>query len=132
MKFRARRSRAQFLEPADLNILSEVQHILKQAQHGKITIVGVAGLVFFSAASGDAWVLDPAEGYALCLAREGAPEPYKIAETPERFSIVWTASYYLEQDAFVVQTNDGRSRFIIGYPVAEIRRTAEHIGVSPA
>lgn len=40
-------------------------------------------LLFFSTETGDAWVLDPADHLALCLARDGEPLPANIIETPD-------------------------------------------------
>jgi hypothetical protein len=76
-------------------------------------------LVFFSTASGDAWMLDPQDGLALKLAEAGKRNSAKIVETANRFTIEWTASYRLDGDAFVMMDGAGQ-RAIFGYPVREV------------
>jgi hypothetical protein len=84
-------------------------------------VVTLGRLHFFSTETGDAWVLDPAEGLARCLARGGDPRELGIVETHERFGVEWEAVYAIEGEAKIFR-DDRRERVILGYPVAEIRR----------
>jgi len=43
-------------------------------------------LVFFSTETGDAWLLDPEDRMALCLAKEGSRLPVQIVETATRYA----------------------------------------------
>ena len=54
------------------------------------------GLVFFSTATGDAWLLDADDSLALCLAVEGKRQPVKIDETPEQFAIEWEGTFEID------------------------------------
>ncbi len=100
-------------------VLREVDYIVARAAQFDSRVVTLGQLVFFSTASGDAWMLDPEEGLALKLAEAGNRNPAKIVETASRFVIEWTASYRLDGDAFV--TMDGSDpRVILGYPVEEV------------
>ena len=66
---------------------------MRAAQEHGDRVVRFGQLVFFSTETGDAWMLDPADGLARCLARDGVALPAGIVETPDRFGIEWNASY---------------------------------------
>jgi hypothetical protein len=100
-------------------VLREVDHIVARAAQFDSRVVTLGQLVFFSAASGDAWMLDPEDGLALKLAEAGNRNRAKIVETANRFAIEWTASYRLDGEAFVVMDGSGQ-RIILGYPVQEV------------
>ena len=87
-----------------------------------MTIVTLGPLVFFATATGDAWMLDPQEGLALCLARAGCEEEYDISETTDQFSVNWQASYRFDGEVMIVREHGGRIRSVIGYPVDAIRK----------
>jgi hypothetical protein len=59
-------------------ILSEANYILSRAQNFDSRVVSFGPLLFFSTKNGDAWMLDPGDGLALCLAREGEPQSVHI------------------------------------------------------
>jgi hypothetical protein len=103
---------------------SEADYIIGKAQERDARLVTLGGIVFFSTDSGDAWMLDPADGLALCLARDGVKQRYMILETESSFQIEWNAEYEIEDDRFTVATADGRVRTIIGYPTEEIVRAS--------
>ena len=83
-------------------------------------VVTLGALVFFSSQSGDAWMIDPEDHFALCLAQGGDPQSYYIEETETNFKIEWTADYEIEGDKFIVLERSGRIRTIIGYPTSDI------------
>jgi len=56
-------------------------------ENGRIATLGQ--LIFFSTETGDGWLLDPEDGLAAPLARDGDPEPIHIEETDASFSIEW-------------------------------------------
>ena len=45
-------------------------------------------------------MLDYNEGLALCLARDGEKQPFRIVETPDKFAIEWNATYQIEGEIF--------------------------------
>src|SRR5712692_9410496 len=79
-------------------VLREVDYIVARAAQFDSRVVTLGELVFFSTASGDAWMLDPEDRLALKLAEAGNRNPAKIVETASRFAIEWTASYRLDGD----------------------------------
>ena len=85
-------------------------------------MVSLGPLVFFSTETGDAWVLDPADSLALCLARDGERQSFTITETATQFAIDWQANYQIEGNQFMVLEKSGQTRTIIGYPLREIKR----------
>ena len=85
----------------EMNIRDEAAYIVERALEGDARIVTLGPLLFFSTDTGDAWVLDPADHLALCLARDGDPSPASITETPDRFMIEWNASYVLDGAIFL-------------------------------
>ena len=64
-------ARAQVLRKEQISIIKEAGYIVKLAQRGDARVVTIGGLVFFSTSGGDAWVLDPEDNLALCLAEDG-------------------------------------------------------------
>ncbi len=100
-------------------VLREVDYIIARAAQFDSRVVTLGQLVFFSTASGDAWMLDPEDGLALKLAEAGIRNPAKVVETADRFTIEWTASYRLDGEAFVTIDGSGQ-RVILGYPVQEV------------
>jgi len=107
-----------------VSVTGEVAYIVGRAQHRESCVVSYGPLLFFSSQAGDAWVLDPADGLALCLARDGEAQAAEITETQERFAVRWNASYQIKGQAFVVADEDGRMRTILGYPVTAIARAS--------
>jgi hypothetical protein len=104
----------------------EVDYIVARAAQFDSRVVTLGQLVFFSTATGDAWMLDPEDGLALKLAEAGNRNPAKIVETASRFAIEWTASYRLDGDAFVTMDGSGQ-RVILGYPVEEVALAQQRI-----
>lgn len=86
-------------------------------------VVGLDGLVFFSTQTGDAWLLDPADSLALCLARDGDRQNFSILETPTSFQIALEAQYVIDGESFAVTTKEGRVRTILGFPIKDIENT---------
>ena len=73
----------------EVSVNKEADYIVKKAQALDSRVVRLGGLVFFSTQTGDAWVLDPADKLALCLARDGERQRFSILETPTNFQIEW-------------------------------------------
>ncbi len=63
------RHRAPFDMPA---IRREIDYIIGRVLRLEGRVVSLGPLIFFSTDSGDAWMLDPSDGGASCLARDGA------------------------------------------------------------
>ena len=80
-------------------MLREVDYIVRRARQCDTRVVSLDQLVFFSTATGDAWMLDPEDGLALQLAEAGERKPAKIVEIATRYAVEWTASYSLDGDA---------------------------------
>jgi hypothetical protein len=85
-------------------------------------IITLGPLVLFPTEAGDAWMLDPEDELALCLAREEKEQSFTIVETSTSFGIEWSASYRIDGDKFVVVSQPGRVQVFFGYPTAEISR----------
>ena len=108
------------VDPVQPNlVLREVDYIIRRAAESDARVVTLGQLVFFSTETGDAWLLDPEDHLALCLARDGSRLPVQIVETATRFAIEWPASYRFEDDAFIVTDGSGM-RVILGYPIADL------------
>jgi hypothetical protein len=110
------------LRPEEVNIGREIEYIVRRAQEREARLVSLGDLVLFSTQTGDAWILDPADGLALCLSRDGERQEVCTKDTPERFIIVWRARYSISGDEFTVFESEDRVRTILGYPTAEIVR----------
>jgi hypothetical protein len=102
-------------------LADEVSYIQRWAadHHGRIVTIGQ--LVLFSTETGDAWLLDPADGLAARLARDGEREPIHIEETDTTFAIRWKGRYRIEGPTFVYSDNDGgRVTTMLGYPTDQL------------
>ena len=107
----------------DISFLGEAAYIVRRAAERDARVVSLGLLLFFSTNTGDAWVLDPEEGFARCLAKEGNPLAPGIDETPEGCSVAWTTDYRIDDDLMVFVDRSGGVRTVAGYPLREISRT---------
>jgi hypothetical protein len=99
----------------------EADYIAACAARRDARIVSIGVLVFFSTNSGDAWMLDVEDSRAMCVARDGEPQPVTIFETAEKIGIEWTGHFAIDGEAFMVTTDaTGRVNTIVGYPIAAI------------
>ncbi len=115
-------TRKQQLSHHQINIEYEVEYIVRCAAEHAARVITLGPLVFFSTETGDVWMLDASNRSALCLARDGDPEPINIVETAESFAVEWNMSYEISSDRFIITDGVGHSQTIIGYPVQEIAR----------
>lgn len=118
-----KRGKPQLLRREEVSINREADYIIKKAQIRDSSVVGLGELIFFSTQTGDAWILDPADCLALCLAQDGERQAFSILETPTNFQIAWEGQYVIEEETFTVITKDGPVRTIFGYPTREIEET---------
>ena|SRR5436309_14056281 len=127
MRIRVRRRARQVSEThGPIHVLDEVRNIVNRAAQGDSRVVGLGQLVFFSTQTGDAWVLDPDDGNALCLARGGDAQPVHIEETEDRFAIEWTHCYRIEGPTMTFISGD-ETTSADDYPTREILRTARRL-----
>jgi hypothetical protein len=110
---------------ADVSLVSpdiqrEIRDITQLAQAGDSRIVTFGNLILFSTRTRDAWLLDPDDELAVCLCRDGEPQPVRILDTPESFAIEWTTNFAIEGPAFIIRERSGRAVVIHGYPTVEI------------
>jgi hypothetical protein len=113
-------SHRQAVNKAQINITREVNYIIKRAQESDARIIRLGSLVLFSTSTGDAWLLDPEDNLALCLARDGERQSFTVTETAVSFGIEWNANYRVDGDAFIVAEHSGQTKMILGYPTREL------------
>jgi len=123
------RSKNKKLNREQISIIGESNYIINRAQNYESRVVSLGSLIFFSTETGDAWILDYKDGLALCLARVGEKQPFRIVETPEKFAIEWNVNYQIEGDKFVVIQKSGQVRTILGYPAEEILKTIHRVSI---
>ena len=98
-------------------LADEIRYIQRRAAARDGRVVTADQLVLFSTETGDAWLLDPSDCLAACLARNGNPESIALEETDTSFQIVWPGSYRLDGPAFVYTDRQSRrASIILGYP----------------
>ncbi len=123
---RARKQSSQIqqrvLNREQTSITGEANYIIGRAKNNDTRVVSLGSLVLFSTETGDAWMLDPEDGFALCLAKGGEAQPFTINETTTNFSIEWNADYRIEGNVFVIAERSGQIKSILGYPTKEILR----------
>lgn len=96
-----------------MNVKGEVAYIIGQGPETRGSVVSLSPLVFFSTESGDAWMLETEDAFALCLARDGSPPPVRILET-EQFGVEWDREFRIVGDIFTTTDRSGRTTSIIG------------------
>ena len=102
-------------------LADEVRYIQSRAALYDATFVSVGPLALFSTDTGDAWLLDPSERFAVRLARDGDPESVHIVDTDTTFSVGWTGHYSVDGRAFTyIDMTSGRIVTIVGYPTDQI------------
>jgi hypothetical protein len=121
-KPRAPQTKQQILTQEQTSITGEANYIIGRARNNDARVVTLGPLILFSTVTGDAWMLDPEDGLALCLARGGEAQPFAITETTTNFSIEWEANYQIDGDVFIVTEWSGQTRAVLGYPTREILR----------
>ena len=100
-----------------LRLADEIRYIQRRAAARDGRVVAADQLLLFSSKTGDAWLLDPSDHLAACLARDGDPEPIAFEETDTSFQIAWPGSYRLDGPAFVyTDRHSRRIATILGYP----------------
>jgi len=114
-----------------MSFIEEARQIQTKALGGEACVIRLDQIVFFSTESGDAWMLDPEDGYAVCLARDFEPRRIPIQETLAKLAIEWNADFTIEGGAFTVVERHGSARTIMGYPTGEIQRLASEISATP-
>jgi len=128
-KSKISRPKKKKLNREQISITGESNYILNRAQNYESLVVSLGSLIFFSTETGDAWMLDYKDGLALCLAKVGEKQPFRIVETPEKFAIEWNVTYQIEGDKFVVIQKSGQVRTILGYPTEEILKTIQRVSI---
>jgi len=103
------------------NALEEAEYIIRKAQEQISCVVTRGALCYFSTLTGDAWMLDPEDAFALCLAIDGDRQNFRILETDSTSAVEWQAKYSFDGDTFIVVEPSGRMRQIFGYPAKEIQ-----------
>jgi hypothetical protein len=101
-------------------LIREIDAIIDAAESRSAKVVTFGALVLFSTDSGDAWVLDPEDASALCLAQDGERQHVDIVNTGPAYQIGWSARFSIEEENFVVTENSGRVRTVTGYPTEAI------------
>ena len=115
------------LTQREVSITGEARCIVRRAEMHDARVVTLNGLVLFSTESGDAWLLEPGDQLALCLARDGDVQHYRIIESTTKFIIQWEYEYTISEDTFVVTNAEGRTRMIKGYPTKAIEEEIRNI-----
>ena len=128
-KSKISRPKKKKLNREQISIIGESNYIINRAQNYESRVVSLGSLIFFSTETGDAWMLDYKDGLALCLAKVGEKQPFRIVETPEKFAIEWNVNYQIEGDKFVVIQKSGQVRTILGYPTEEILKAIWRVSI---
>ena len=121
------RSRAgkKHISGKDFLLADEINYIRSRAAEHDGRLVTVGPLVLFSAETGDAWLLDPADRLAARVARDGDPEEIYFEETDSNFAIGWKGNYQIDGDAFVFADREtARITTVLGYPTRKLAQVA--------
>ena len=113
--------------PKHVCIQQEVNTIVQLALERQTRILMLGKLLLFSTESGDAWLLEPADGQSLCLVRDGEKQPVAITETPGGYGIEWNSGYRIKGNIFMAARYDGQVNSVIGYPVQGIEAAIQRM-----
>lgn len=104
------------IHPGRPTYTKEAQRIQMRALGGETVVVRLGPVIFFCA-NQDAWMLDPEDGVARCLMRDGQKLAHGITETKQRFLVEWNADYRIEGEVFTWSERDGTTvQSALGYP----------------
>ena len=120
MKRRKDRLQTREIRWQEVSITGEAEYIVARAMAEDARIVSLPPLVFFSTATGDAWMLDADDSLAVQLVAAKTRLPFPITETPERFAIEWPGSFRIDRDTMIFTDKAGRVRAISGYPSRQL------------
>ena len=81
-KPRASKTQHRILNREQISISREAEYIISRAKEYDSRVVSFGPLVFFSSETGDAWMIDPEDHFALWLAQGGEPQPYSSQKQP--------------------------------------------------
>lgn len=120
---------ASVLPPGLVNLREEVDNICRLASRCECRVIGLGTLVFFSTTTRDAWLLDWEDELAICLMKDGIPQPYELGETDRAFAIQWRGRYHIEGGlfAYIDNATPTHARVIQGYPTEAILATIERM-----
>ena len=116
------RTSSRVVSAIEASYTTEAALVQSRAERREPSVVRLGQVLFFSTATGDAWMLDLADGQAAALARAGERLPVPIEESPRKFLVAWQTRFRIEEDAFLVAEEDGSMRTCDGYPVEEIQK----------
>ena len=85
-------------------------------------IIRLNELILFSTETGDAWIIDTDNNFAVCLVKAGIKQKYKLIDAANQFGFDWDYGYQIDGDKFTVINKMGGIRTIIGYPLKEIEK----------
>jgi hypothetical protein len=115
-------------------LLHEIEAIVRAALDGapKIVMTGPEALasrqfVLMATEDGDAWLMDPEDDKAVCLAWHGVRQRVVVRDLPTRIEIEWDGDFELNGPFFAVKTDHPEigSRYIGGYPMEQLRDCLE-------
>jgi hypothetical protein len=106
----------------EIIIAAELRGEAKAVMTGPELLVGP--FVLFSTGIGDAWLLEPDEHLAMCLAWQGKRQTIGLRDDPARLEVEWDCEYELLGDFFNVESHHPviGTRAIGGYPLDEVRK----------
>lgn len=112
------------------SIRAECEAIITAELRGQVRAVttsdGVAcpPFVLFSTGIGDAWLLEPDAGFAMCLVWQGERQTIGLHDDPAQPEVEWDCAYELLGDFFNVKSHHPviGTRAIGGYPLLEVRK----------
>lgn len=88
--------------------------------------MSIGNFIFFSAHSGEAWMLDHRESLALRLADRFEPLSYTIMETTEQFYVEWKEKFHIADGAFIA-INGGNQSTFFDYPVEKLQYLIDNL-----
>jgi hypothetical protein len=115
------RTSQRILSADEIDYTAEAERVQQRAGRNEPSAIRLGPLLFFSTASGDAWMIDVLDGEAACLAAAGAAQPIPIVDELKKTGIAWPSRHRFEGETFVVIGNDGATRAYHDYPNAQIR-----------
>lgn len=112
------------------SLIKECAYIVDAALAGKGKLI-ITGpeilkkqpLILFSTDDGDAWLLEPNEGLAICLAWHGERQEPSIHDRGQQLEIEWEGEFSIDGDGFALnfEVPPIGNRVIFGYPISELR-----------
>jgi hypothetical protein len=111
-----------------LSLMHEIELAQQAAAEKRPSFREMGVFLFFSTATGDAWLLEMTESDGVQVAREGVALPPPIDQNPETIEVEWSHTFAIHnREMTITSYADHSTQALTGCPTAEISAAMKRI-----